>query len=395
MTDAILPPASDALPEDQQESAEDLVGSHSLSATASLLSTDWTVETIVSQVRKGSINLNPRFQRRNAWQPERQSYFIESLLLGLPVPQIILAEDKAKKGRFIVIDGKQRLSALSAFFGVKEVHSGEPLKLSGLKHLPELNGKTFEDIKNDKLQENVVAELENSPVRTAIIRNWGDERYLYEIFLRINTAVTPLSPQELRQALHPGPFTDFVDDVSVRSPALKKLLKLTKPDFRMRDVELVLRYFSYANFADAYRGNFKAFLDQSSDKLNRSFPAMYRALSDQESEMEHALTAAETIFGAENYMRKWTGDRYEKAVNRAVFDIMSFYFRNADVRGGALKEGEAVVAAFKRLCAEDGEFLKSIESTTKSLAANRERFGKWAAELTEIVGFEVHSPIAS
>jgi uncharacterized protein with ParB-like and HNH nuclease domain len=96
---------SNSLPEDQQEDLDDLTLEKNWYSGATLWSTDWTTETIISQLMKGNINLSPKFQRRNAWNDKRKSLFIESLFLGLPVPQLILAEDKNKKGSFIVIDG--------------------------------------------------------------------------------------------------------------------------------------------------------------------------------------------------------------------------------------------------------------------------------------------------
>jgi hypothetical protein len=87
--------------------------------------TDWTTETIVLQLQRGVIDLNPNFQRRDAWRQTRKSRFIESLILGLPIPEIVLAERKEKRGTYIVIDGKQRLLTLKQFCGVGEQQFGE------------------------------------------------------------------------------------------------------------------------------------------------------------------------------------------------------------------------------------------------------------------------------
>jgi hypothetical protein len=87
------------LPEDQQEDLADLELTEDWFAGPSLWGTDWTTETIVNQLRRGNINLNPRFQRRNAWNTLRKSLFVESLILGLPVPQIILAEEPCGNSR--------------------------------------------------------------------------------------------------------------------------------------------------------------------------------------------------------------------------------------------------------------------------------------------------------
>lgn len=81
---------------------------------------DWTTETIASQLEKGNIDINPKFQRRDAWTQEEKSRLIESLMLGLPVPTIILAEMKDKKNSFVVIDGKQRLLSIKQFCSKKE-----------------------------------------------------------------------------------------------------------------------------------------------------------------------------------------------------------------------------------------------------------------------------------
>ena len=102
-------------------------------SNAIVQSTDWTIDTLVNQIEKGRIQLDPDFQRRDAWTNARKSKFIESLFLGFPIPQLVLAESKRQKGKYMVIDGKQRLLSLIKFAGSEELRSsfGE-YKLSGL-----------------------------------------------------------------------------------------------------------------------------------------------------------------------------------------------------------------------------------------------------------------------
>ena len=150
----------------------------------------------------------------------------------LPVPQLILAERTGKKGSFIVIDGKQRLRTIKRFAAKDDDSYFMPLKLNGLKELKRLNGKTYEGIKaSDKLRHDRAA-FENANIRTVVIRNWKQEEYLYEVFLRINTGSVQFSPQELRQALHPGPFSEFLNEESGKLEELKRALNLAQPDFR-------------------------------------------------------------------------------------------------------------------------------------------------------------------
>jgi uncharacterized protein with ParB-like and HNH nuclease domain len=102
--------------ERQIENDEDIGLLQQSSISSAVLSgNDWTVETIVSQINKGNIQLNPKFQRRDAWDKSRKSKYIESLILGLPVPQIVLAESKDRRGSYIVLDGKQRLLSIRQF----------------------------------------------------------------------------------------------------------------------------------------------------------------------------------------------------------------------------------------------------------------------------------------
>jgi hypothetical protein len=85
-------------PDDQQEDASDFVQDVRVAETQAVLAaTDWTTQTVLIQLTKGNIELNPNFQRRDAWRPARKSRFIESLILGISIPQLVLAERKNKK----------------------------------------------------------------------------------------------------------------------------------------------------------------------------------------------------------------------------------------------------------------------------------------------------------
>src|SRR5262249_46002131 len=154
--------------------------------------------------------------------------------LGLPIPQLVLAERPGRKGAFLVIDGKQRLLTLLQF--AADADSGfDPLQLAGLEVRADLNGATYEDFKAEG-REGDRSAFDNQAIRTVVVRNWKNENLLFRIFLRLNTNSVPLSPQELRQALHPGPFVDFLDDFSAQSQALHRVLGIRGADFRMRDV---------------------------------------------------------------------------------------------------------------------------------------------------------------
>src|SRR5262249_40040090 len=145
----------------------------------------------------------------------------------------VLAERLERPGHFFVIDGKQRLLALRQFYaGLAEAtdEGFEPLHLTGLTILEELKGSDLGDVQTKRAD--LFDAFENHTIRTVVIRNWEVEDFLYTLFLRLNTGSVPLSPQELRQALVPGPFVDFVDVASGESPGLRFLLGNRGPDRR-------------------------------------------------------------------------------------------------------------------------------------------------------------------
>jgi hypothetical protein len=367
------------------ESEDDLTGvTPALLSNAVVWSTDWTAATIVDQLKRGTITLDPAFQRRDAWTDDRKSRFIESLILGLPIPQLVLAEDNKAKGRFIIIDGKQRLLSLSKFTGVGLANDQQPLTLSGLKIRTDLNKQSYAAIKGDAEHESLVSEFENQPIRTVVIRGWKSEEVLYTIFHRLNTGSVPLSTQELRQALHPGPFLTFAAKFSEKSQILQDLLGLSKPDFRMRDVELVVRFFAFRLSLPEYRGNLKKFLDDACVNLNNRWATDEEQFRKIAGQLEEAITTATKIFGSSTVFRKWDGDRFEKPLNRAVFDVITNSLVEPRVRTLALRNKAGVIQAFKRLCS-DKAFRSAIESTTKSKVAVRTRFSKWFKELGVVI----------
>lgn len=355
-----------------------------------LNATDWTTETVLAQLKRGNIDLNPRFQRRDAWTVSRKSRFIESLILGLPIPQIVLAERKNERGRYLVLDGKQRLLALLQFIGVSE-GKFNLFKLKGLEVREDLINKNFSDFEND-IFENDLNAFYNQTIRTVVIRSWPNVNFLHMVFLRLNTSSTQLSPQELRQALFPGVFTDYIDDRATQSQQLLNLLKLKEPDFRMRDVEILVRYVAFKNFLNEYAGNMRAFLDMTCDKLNQNWELKSDLIDNQILEFEKAIDTAKDIFGENNIGRKWTADGFETRLNRAVLDVITYYFSEPEIRQAAKDTKGDVLQAFQSICVHNDDFKTSIETTTKSLTATYNRLSIWGNNLNDVLNIDVKVP---
>lgn len=356
---------------------------------------DWTTETIVAQLRKGNIELNPSFQRREVWTPSRKSTLIESVVLNLPIPQIVLAERKDRPNTYIVLDGKQRLLTLRQFCADTRKPEDEgftPLALQSLPIEKAINGKTYGELADDPEYADVVNAFDNHTIRTIVIRNWPDSDYLQRVFLRLNTGSVPLSPQELRQALIPGHFTDFLDAFASRSKVLHSALGIDDADFRMRDNEVLLRYFAFSERAHSYAGNLKRFLDETCDELNRRWNDGADGITAKAAMCESAITTTQEIFGVDDAFTTYNGVAFERRFNRAVFDIMTYYFSDSEVAAAAAENAPMVKSTFIDLSISDTDFSQSLTTTTKSKGATARRFVEWARALSTVVGLDVKPP---
>lgn len=357
-------------PDDQQEDEDDILAPVSFK-DAVVLNADWTIETINLQIQKGNIDLQPGFQRRVAWDDERKSRLIESIIVGLPVPNIVLAENKDSRGKFIVIDGKQRLVAVSEY-----LQGG--YKLKGLDMRDDLNTKIFNDLPQEDREY-----LENATIRASVIRNWKDENFLYVTFFRLNSGSLPLSPQELRKALIGGNLISAIDNYILDSQKFKSIFG-DGLDKRMRDSELVLRFVAYDQSLAEYKGDFKEFLDTNTRHFEKNWKDKAAQIKDVFDRLDVALDATNKIFGDDSF-KKWIGDKYERVINRAVFDCISRFFAQPDVATESIARRVDVVASFKEVC-QDQTFKDSIEKTPKTVAATFQRVDIWGEKLASCLG---------
>ena len=353
-------------------------------SNAVLYHTDWTVGTLLDQLRKGRIDVNPSFQRRDAWNQKAKSLLIESILLNFPVPAITLAE-RRKDRTFIVVDGKQRLSTLAQFFGEMPESKYNGFKISGLLQLKHLNGMNLSDLR--QANPDLASQLENFSIRTNVIRGWSNDEVLFSIFHRLNSASVKLSPQELRQSLHPGPFTEFIASYSETSKALRDIFPSDEPDFRMRDVELVTRYLSLSLFLESYRGDLKRHLDDSVERLTVDWGDMQRHVHLALERFEASYQASLRAFTREAVFRKWNGLDWERRTNRAIFDAVMLNLLSDDALRVFDETGDDVVKVFKDI-SDDPHFREAIERTTKTTSALYTRVNCFAEALR---GIGVHA----
>ena len=355
--------------------------------------TIWTVNDVLSLLKKNHFDLASDFQRGSAWTQVQQSRFIESLILGLPAPRVIVAEGRQEGDPLIVIDGKQCLLAIRRFDPRSLLPEVNPLRLSGLTALRNLNGKTIKTLERSPasgkpdLRKHAKA-FARAKINFVIIRDWKDEGFLYESFLRSGSEGKSLSSQHLRQALLPGKFTEFLQRRSAESKDLQRLLNVDEPDPWMRDAEIMLRYLAYRNFMKEYDGNLKMFLDDATCRLNGSWKNVEGKIKKQVRQMNDALKFTRKVFGEDNYLRESDGHEYTGKRNRSVIDIMLHYFSLENVRKSLNGRHREVEEKFLELC-QDGKFRSSLNGEAKSMQANRVRFNRWGEALEDLSGLDL------
>ena len=261
---------------------------------------DYDVEGVVSKVSKGKIFIPP-FQRKYVWSIQRASRFIESLILGLPVPGIFLSTEK-ETNKLLIVDGQQRVQTLYKFFS-GEFEKGKPFKLKGVKE--ELENCTYSDL--SEFDRN---RLDESILHATVMKQEepdDGESSIYMIFERLNTGGLPLQPQEVRACVYYGDLNEFLCSIT-ELPVWRSLF--SSKNTRMKEEELVLRYFAFALNRDNYKGNYKYFLNDFMSK-NRNLEEHTK--EELENMFISALTFIVDSLGPSAFK---TGNQ----INAAIFD---------------------------------------------------------------------------
>lgn len=209
----------------------------------------------------------PDYQRLFRWEPEKQSRFIESLILEMPVPPIFVIE--TDDGIYELIDGLQRISSYLHFRGIefgKEAKDSMPLELSGCDIVPDLNGYTFE-----ALPKTLQIKLKRSFVRMEVIKKESEPSLKYHMFKRLNTGGELLSAQEIRNCtirLLGSKGIEFLDECSKNEDFRAVVKRIGEDKFKSKyDQELVLRFFAVKNDLEDYRYPVTEYLTRYLEKI--------------------------------------------------------------------------------------------------------------------------------
>jgi hypothetical protein len=206
---------------------------------------EFTIEIIVNKyLEKDDDDLSeiyvPEYQREFVWDLTRQSRLIESVILGLPIPLLFVAEIK-ESGRLEIVDGSQRVRTLAAFIN-------NQLRLNNLRTLDSLNGFFFKDLAPSRQRK-----FKNTPIRMIVLSDKANESVRNDMFDRINTSSLDLTPMETRKGVYRGDFIDFVFECSKNQTLIELCPIYRYFKNRNEEAELVLRFFAFSETYPEFR----------------------------------------------------------------------------------------------------------------------------------------------
>lgn len=307
---------------------------------------DYVIDYLTNQFEEGEFFIPEDYQRQFVWGEKEKCYFIESILMGLPIPFMFFAD--TDDGRIEIVDGAQRTQTLVQFVQ-------NELKLNNLTVLTETNGFYFKD-----LDPAVQRRFKNTSIRVVYLEEGTTEKVRQEIFRRINTGGKKAKPSEVRRGALIGEFKTFLEEC-VKNEKFEKLAPRTKKtEARYEGFELVSRFFAYSdnlnNGLKGYTGSVYDYIDKYIESQNNLCKTDSSIIIKCREDFESMLDYAEKVLGQQGFRKSLTS----KSTPRARFEALSIGILMA------LKENPDLPVRDITEWIESDEFAKH----TKSDAAN-------------------------
>ena len=342
-----------------------------------------TVDLLLSRLRTGALNLQPDFQRKaGIWNTVKQSRLIESLLLRIPLPSFYVSQTENEDWE--VVDGVQRLTAISRFVPSNEAHpGGEPFALSGLEYLgSDFDGRRFSD-----LPPRLARRIRETEFTFHVILNSTPGVVRFNIFARLNTGGMPLTHQELRHALVPGRARDVLREWA-SSDSFRRATDDSINSDRMADREMVLRYIAFSGMDSpeeySHRDECGKFLMAAIQNINGMSAGF---VEDARAAFDSAMDTAYRIFGNDAFRKRYSKDDYRNPINRALFETVAVNLAklSAQQRECLAERRQVVTKRLRDLMHEPG-FDSAVSVGTSDPLKIRRRFRRVREIFEEIVG---------
>ena len=270
---------------------------------------DYVIAYLVDQFHKGEFYIPSSYQRKFVWRAKDKCLFVESVLMGLPIPFMFFAD--TDDGRIEIVDGAQRIQTLVQF-------CENALQLKELEVLTHSNGFTFVN-----LEPAVQRRFLNTNIRVVFLEEGTTEQTRQEIFKRINTGGKQIKPAEARRGSYEGKFKDFLEEC-VKNELFNRLAPRTKmTEDRFEGFELAARFFAYSDSYKTgfkgYNGNVSKFIDKYVEKQNAVCENNKRIIPACRKKFKLMLNYANKIL----YDRGFRKSEKSQSTPRARFEALS------------------------------------------------------------------------
>jgi len=328
---------------------------------------DLVIDSLLEQINDNIIFLRPKsnrphFQRQYVWNDSLASKLIESILLKVPIPPCYLSQND--EFELDVIDGQQRLFSIYRFID-------NQFRLTSLEVLKEFNGVRFYE-----LPPKTQRQLKTHTMRCVLITNESHPEIKFDVFQRLNTNTVPLNAQELRNCVYRGALNSMLLEASLHEPWLR-ILGRKSPDKRLRDEELILRFFAFdLHGLESYRTPQKQWLNETA-KAGRHYSD--QEIDDLMERWEHTIEVCLVLFTPKECFRRYGS----KAVNRALFDLVTFSAKSL-----SLKTASSIRNEFRstyRKLAKNLEFEDLISRSVDHKSRTLRRFEIWQSEFDGLI----------
>jgi len=333
---------------------------------------DLSFRELIDRYKDGEL-VKPELQRKYVWDKTEASRFIDSLLLGLPVPSIFLAKTKDEK--LLIVDGYQRIMTVRDFVRGIFTTDEKVFKLTRSNRINERwRGKAFAELSDTEQRK-----IKNTTIHAIIFvqdQPVGGNTSLYQVFERINTSGRTLLPQEIRNCIYQGEFNKLLFELN-KIQQWRDLFGLPSEDARMRDLEFILRFFALSSESirqeQKERISLKRFLNVYMDQ-NRD-PSEDK-ITDYRQRFTNAIMFLHTAFGKSAFhnLSSTHLDKLVAKFNPTVYDSILIATDYALLRDCAVLSADPESA--RRQLLVDQDYRIAISKETMRIASINTRISK-------------------
>lgn len=340
---------------------------------------DYSVQFLVELMSENNLKiiLAVPFQRNFIWKIDRASQLIESVILNVPIPPLYFSEEES--GKWLVIDGLQRLNTLNGFFQ-------NEFSLKGLDIIKELEGLKYKD-----LPPKAKDLLRDGLMRVNVIKKDSHEDIKYDIFMRLNKGSVTLNYQELRNCLYRGHLNDFSKKFVETNVDFLKMINLKRPHERYLDIEFIMRILalnekleknSEGNYIiKDYTGRMVNFIN---DFMKRNSDKTADEAEGIINEFNKTILKVIEVFGVDLAFKDLTSKslRFNKSIGE--FICLSFFRFNFEI----LKDHKTLIRELlNNSLKENDSFRRSISQRTSDTDMVNYRINYWIKALENVIKF--------